>query len=180
MYPSRKREKFSSKSKKMPQLDKLVMLSQFFMLALFFLGLYFILLKEILPTILRINILRQNLTIAKISSSDSQESARSSEVISSYRVYNGLKLLTTEKEGSLATFDQGINVWPTYKNLVNNTLYKSKQSLELISAWVISKDVIGNLWSKEVNFYGLTSMGGSESSNLEGYAVSSKFIKTYK
>jgi hypothetical protein len=58
----------------MPQLDKLIIVSQFLTLSLLFLGLYFFLLKNILPRLLRIKILREKVNVMDLSLGEAGES----------------------------------------------------------------------------------------------------------
>ena len=58
----------------MPQLDKLIIVSQFLTLSLLFLGFYFFLLKNILPQLLRIKILREKVNVMDLSLGEAGES----------------------------------------------------------------------------------------------------------
>jgi hypothetical protein len=58
----------------MPQLDKLIIISQFLTLSLLFLGFYFVLLKDVLPRLLRIKILREKVNVMDLSLGEEGES----------------------------------------------------------------------------------------------------------
>jgi hypothetical protein len=58
----------------MPQLDKLIIVSQFLTLSLLFLGFYFLLLKDVLPRLLRIKILREKVNVMDLSLGEEGES----------------------------------------------------------------------------------------------------------
>lgn len=83
----------------MPQLDKLIIVSQFLTLSLLFLGLYFLLLKNILPRLLRIKILREKVNVMDLSLGEAGESKHypsfspNSTVSSSFKGFSSLSVI---------------------------------------------------------------------------------------
>lgn len=194
----------------MPQLDKLVMISQFFWLVFFFLGLYFILLKDILPRILRIRILRKNLNLkenlkdieiakgdfAIPSAKDVGLNKEISEpaqwsnlqycasLVKGFRNHSkycgklGFVSIKRRKEETLYN-NLKLSTWNFYFNIRENIFHYeegTKLNLKSLTTWILSKDVIEKVWSKEVNFYGLSNIASSHTVNFKSYDVASKII----
>lgn len=194
----------------MPQLDKLVMISQFFWLVIFFLGLYFILLKDILPRILRIKILRKILNVQGINNyKQAKESYDRGKIRHPWEAWELSYILWLPDHrwyltyirylGPSATFllrilgfgflerngremfynNLRFSAWNYYFNIRDIIFHydeASKLNLKSIVTWILSKDVIEKVWSKEVNFYGLKNIASHYNMNFKNYNVASSFI----